>query len=219
MYTVKQLSDLAGVTVRTLHYYDEIDLLKPSKISENGYRHYDDEALIRLQQILFYREMGLELLAIKEILDRSDFDLMTALRSHRSVLQEKINRLQNLVHTVDETMKHITGEKHMAKRQMFEAFTEEEQEYYTRVARLEYGPDLVNESVNRWNSYSKAKQDAILEESGQIYVDIAEAIDAGKAPQDEDVQAILVRWQENLRYFYEPTRDIMRGLVKEFLGS
>jgi len=78
MYTVKQLSELAEVSVRTLHYYDEIGLLKPSKVGANGYRYYDDAALLRLQQILFYREIGLELMQIKEILDSPDFDLVAA---------------------------------------------------------------------------------------------------------------------------------------------
>ena len=69
MYTVKQLSELAGVSIRTLHYYDEIGLLHPSKVGTNGYRYYDDAALLRLQQILFYREIGLELMQIKDVLD------------------------------------------------------------------------------------------------------------------------------------------------------
>ncbi len=86
MYTVKQLSDLAGISVRTLHYYDEIGLLRPSKVGENGYRYYDDAALLRLQQILLYREMGLELAQIKPILDSPDFDLLDALRTHRRAL-------------------------------------------------------------------------------------------------------------------------------------
>ncbi len=76
MYTVKQLCDLAGVTPRTLHYYDQIDLLKPSDVGENGYRYYDDAALLRLQQILFYRELDLGLLQIKDVLDAPGFDLV-----------------------------------------------------------------------------------------------------------------------------------------------
>src|SRR5689334_7076537 len=101
MYTVKQLSELAEVSVRTLHYYDEIGLLHPVQVGTNGYRHYDDAALLRLQQILFYREIGLELSQIKEILDSPDFDVLVALRSHRNILQEKISRMEELVNTVD----------------------------------------------------------------------------------------------------------------------
>src|SRR5687767_14888584 len=107
MYTVKQLSNLAGVSVRTLHYYDEMELLKPSMVGENGYRYYTDESLLRLQQILFYREMDLGLLQIKEIIDSKDFDLVTALQTHRYTLQHKIERLQTLINTVDTTIMHL----------------------------------------------------------------------------------------------------------------
>jgi DNA-binding transcriptional MerR regulator len=213
VYTVKQLSDLTDISVRTLHYYDEIGLLRPTTVGANNYRYYDDAALLRLQQILFYREMGLELAHIKDILDRPDFDLVSALRSHRDVLHEKIKRLENLVGTVDATIMHLVGGMEMSKKRMFEPFSEEKQKHYERVARLQYGPDIVNESVKRWNSYSKEKQAEILAESGQIYSDIAAALEKGLPPHSEEVQAMIDRWQENMHYFYTPTLDIMRGLA------
>jgi 23S rRNA maturation-related 3'-5' exoribonuclease YhaM len=116
------------------------------------------------------------------------------------------------VKTVDSTIRHLTGEAEMSKKQMFEAFSEEKQKHYERVARLQYGPDGVNESIKRWNSYGKAEQERIFAEAGQIYSEIVEAIEAGKPPQSQEVQAILQRWHDNLRYFYEPTLDILRGL-------
>lgn len=212
MYTVKQLSDLAQVSVRTLHYYDEIDLLRPSQVGQNSYRYYDDGALLRLQQILFYREMGMELMQIKDILDSPDFDVLSALRSHRTMLQDKIERLQNLVGTVDSTLRHLMGEEDMSKKQMFEAFSEEKQKHYERVARLQYGPDLVNESVKRWNRYTKAQKDQIMAEAGEIYSDMVKALEADLSPQSPEVQAILERWHQNLRNFYEPTLEVLRGL-------
>jgi len=216
LYTVKQLSDLTGVSIRTLHYYDEISLLKPSKVGANNYRYYDEEALMRLQQILFYREVGLELEQIKAILDSPDFDLLSALRTHRTVLEEKINRLQNLVSTVDSTIMHLVGEVDMSKKRLFEGFSQEKQEYYERQARLQYGPAIVNDSIKRWNSYSKAQQDAVREEGGQIYLDMVAAMQDGKSPQSAEVQAILERWHEHLRYFYEPTLEILRGLGEHY---
>ncbi len=212
MYTVKKLSNLAGVSVRTLHYYDEIGLLSPSQVGANGYRLYDDAALLRLQQILFYREIGLQLTQIKDILDRPDFDLLVALRSHRSVLQDKIDRMQKLVSTVDSTIMHLVGEVDMNKRRLFEAFDEEKQKEYERSARLQYGPDTVNESIKRWGSYNQDQKDKIGEEGSQVYVDLAAALEAGKPPQDAEVQTILERWHEHLHYFYEPTLEILRGL-------
>lgn len=213
MYTVRQLSHLAEVSVRTLHYYDEIDLLKPSQVGANGYRYYDDSALYRLQQILFYREMGLELLQIKEVLDNPDFDLVAALRSHRKVLSEKIKRLHKLVETVDSTIMHLVGEVNMSKKnRLFEGFSEEQQKEYEREARLQYGPEHVNESIRRWNSYTKEQRQSILEEGSEIYVALADALKAGKAGSSIEVQAILRRWHNHIRHFYEPTLDILRGL-------
>lgn len=212
MYTVKQLSDLAQISVRTLHYYDEISLLNPSKVGANGYRYYDNQSLLRLQQILFYREIGLELTQIKEILDSPDFDLLAALHSHRVVLQEKSNRLQNLIQTVDQTIQHLTGAGSMSKKQLFQAFSAEEQENHERAARLQYGPKIVNESIKRWNGYSKAQQEAIMEESNAIYSDLAEMMQEGKSAQSAEVQEALARWHLNIYHFYEPDLEILRGL-------
>lgn len=219
MYTVKQLSDLAEISVRTLHYYDEIALLRPSKVGNNGYRYYDDDALLRLQQILFYREMGLELMQIKDILDSPDFDLLAALRSHREVLQQKVRRLEKLVSTVNGTIKHLSGEETMSKKQLFEAFSEEKQKHYERVARLEYGPEYVDESVKRWKSYSPEKKQAIMDEGRQVYQDMTAALEAGKSVENEEVQAVVRRWHDHLTYFYVPTLEVLRGLGELYITS
>ncbi len=212
VYTVKQLAALAGVTVRTLHYYDEIALLHPALVGANGYRYYDDSALLRLQQILLYREFGMELMQIKDIFDSPDFDLVTALRAHREVLRDRITRTENLINTVDETIRHLEGEIPMSGKQLFEAFSEETQRQYEREARLQYDPQIVNDSVRRWNGYSKAEKDQILAETGEIYSDVVAAIEAGVPPQSPEMQAILERWHKNIFHFYEPTLEILRGL-------
>ncbi len=212
MYTVKKLADLAGVTVRTLHHYDEIDLLKPTTVGANGYRYYDDAALLRLQQVLFYREIGLELVQVKAILDSPDFDVLTALRSHRTILEEKTARLHDLINTIDNTIAHLEGGTPMSKKRLFNGFSLEKQKQYEREARLQYGPEKVNESIQRWNHYTKVQQELILEEGNQIYSDVVTAIEAGTAAQSAEVQAILVRWHDHIRHFYEPTLDILRGL-------
>lgn len=212
MYTVKQVSELAGVSVRTLHYYDEIGLLHPSKIGANGYRYYDDDALLRLQQILLYREMEFELTHIKDILDDADFDTVSALRAHRTVLKEKIARLQAMVQTVDSTIMHVVGEVTMSKKRLFQPFSDEKQKEYEREIRLEYGPDIVNQSVRRYNSYTDAERQKIGDEGNRIYADLVGAIEAQLSPESEEVQAIMQRWHEHLRYFYEPTLEILRGL-------
>src|SRR5512143_599531 len=110
MFTVKQLSKLAGVTPRTLHHYDAIGLLKPTRLGANGYRYYGEESLLKLQQILFYRELGLSLEEIKRIVGRRDFDVLQALYSHRQALQKQSERLKRLIRTVDHTIHYLKGE-------------------------------------------------------------------------------------------------------------
>lgn len=216
MYTVKQLSDLAEVSVRTLHYYDEIGLLKPSKVRENGYRYYDDAALLRLQQILFYREIGLELMQIRDILDSPDFDLLAALQSHRTVIQERMKRLQHLIGTIDSTIMHLAGEVDMGKKNLFKGFSDKKQKQYEREARLQWGPDTVNESIKRWGSYTDKQKQAIQEEGGAIYLGLAKAMKQGLPANDEGVQELVRQWHQHIRYFYEPTPDILRGLGEAY---
>jgi DNA-binding transcriptional MerR regulator len=222
MYTVKQVAAMAGVTVRTLHHYDTLGLLKPTRIGVNGYRYYDDAALLRLQQILLYRQMGLELSHIKDILDAPDFDLVSALRAHRRALQAQAAHLRQLIDTVDHTLHQLTGEPIMGKKakkqpqdkkNLFKGLSEKKIEEYTREARLQYDPDLVNESVTRYNSYSKAQRQAIGEEGSAIYADIVQALEQGLPPGHPQVNAILARWHNHMRYFYEPPLEVLRGLA------
>ena len=140
MYTVKQLSKLAGVTPRTLHHYDEIGLLKPSRVGENGYRYYGEESLLRLQQILFYRELGLPLEDIKKLMGRRDFDVVGALYGHKEALKNQVTRLNRLIHTVDNTINHLKGNIIMSEKGFFEGFSEEQQEQYAAEAEKLYDP-------------------------------------------------------------------------------
>ena len=123
VYTVKQVAEMSGVSVRTLHYYDETGLLKPAYHGANGYRFYEEPQLLTLQQILFYRELGFELKAIKCILGRPDFEIVAALRSHRKVLQKTLNRTRTLIDTIDKTVKHLEGESSMTSEEMFAGFS------------------------------------------------------------------------------------------------
>jgi DNA-binding transcriptional MerR regulator len=209
MYTVKQLSNLAGITVRTLHYYDEIGLLKPSSTGTNGYRYYNDEALFRLQQILFYRELDLDLVQIKKIVDDKNFDPVTALQAHRHSLQEKIDRLKALIDTVDTTILHFVGEVNMSQKKIFEGFSPEKQKQYEEEATNLWG-DTVKQSTRLWNSYSEQEKQEIMQEGSAIYQDIV--ANMSKGPQSPEIQALLVRWHQHLRYFYEPSLEVLSGL-------
>ena len=209
MYTVKQLADLAGVSRRTLHYYDEIGLLKPSSLADNGYREYDEPALFHLQQILFYREIGLELGQIKVILDDPAFDLVSALQTHRQAMLEKIKRLQSLVQTVDTTILHLIGEVKMSGNSVFEGFSPEEQQRYEKEAIDNWGK-TAEQSIKLWNSYGEKRQEEIVQEGSEIYREIAANRDKGAG--SPEIQALLARWHQHMRYFYEPTFEMLRSL-------
>src|SRR4026209_2107501 len=126
-YTVKQVAAISGVSVRTLHFYDETGLLKPAYHGANRYRFYEEPQLLMLQQILFYRELGFELKQIKRIIGRSDFDKVAALESHRKVLQKNVAQTRKLIVTIDKTIEHLKGKKKMKSEEMFAGFDPEEQ--------------------------------------------------------------------------------------------
>jgi DNA-binding transcriptional MerR regulator len=121
-YTVKQVGAMSGVSVRTLHFYDERGLLKPAYTKANGYRIYEEPQLLMLQQILFYRELGFELKRIKKILSERKFEKIAALKSHREVLEKNATRTRVLIETIDKTIKHLKGTKKMKSEEMFAGF-------------------------------------------------------------------------------------------------
>ena len=122
-YTVKQVAAMSGVSVRTLHFYDETGLLKPAYLGANGYRFYEEAQLLMLQQILFYRELGFELKQIKKIVGRADFEKVAALQSHRKVLEKDLTRTRTLIETIDKTIQHLKGTKKMKSKEMFMGFS------------------------------------------------------------------------------------------------
>lgn len=136
-YTVKQLAVMSGVTVRTLHFYDEMALLKPAYTAANGYRIYEEPQLLMLQQILFYRELGFELKRINKILSQRKFEKIAALKSHRQVLEKNVTRTRTLIETIDKTIGHLKGTKKMKSEELFMGFN------------VGAGKDRFNDGFNR----------------------------------------------------------------------
>lgn len=136
-YSVKQLAVMSGVTVRTLHFYDEMALLKPAYTKANGYRVYEEPQLLMLQQILFYRELGFELKRINEILGQRKFEKIAALESHRRVLEKNVTRTRTLIETIDKTIRHLKGTKKMKSEELFIGFS------------IGAGQDRFNDGFNR----------------------------------------------------------------------
>ncbi|MCX6078445.1 MAG: MerR family transcriptional regulator [Chloroflexi bacterium] len=211
MFTVKQLSRLAGVSPRTLHHYDAIGLLAPTHVAENGYRYYGDEALLLLQQILFYRELDLSLADIKKIVGRRDFAVLSALEDHKLELGKRMARLERLLDTVDNTISHLKGKKEMSSKQIFSGFTQEEQEKYAAEAETMYDPEIVKASNRKWKAYSAEQKQQVLDEGKQIYVYMAAAMPAGA--DSPAVQVLIERWRAHMDYFWTPNLDQLLGLA------
>ncbi|WP_142688483.1 MerR family transcriptional regulator [Chitinophaga polysaccharea] len=141
-YAVNKLAKLAGVSVRTLHYYDQIGLLTPSVRTAAGYRLYGETELLRLQQILFYRELDVELKDIGNILDDPEFDLVHALESHRQMLLSKKSRIETLVATVEKTIFHLKNKVNMNVEDLYAGLPKEQAEAWRREAKEKW-PDQV----------------------------------------------------------------------------
>lgn len=209
-YTVKQLADLAGVTPRTLHHYDQIGLLRPAAHGENGYRHYGAGEVLRLQQVLFYKELGLSLDEIRSILDRPGFDVVGALQAHRVALQRRAQRLRRLIGTVDRTIQQLKGQRTMNANELFAGFNEETQKRYAQEARELYGEARVADSERQWASYSPEKKKAIQAGMGSIFTEMAGRLSDG--PASPDVQALVARLHEHLGYFFDRSLENLRGV-------
>lgn len=215
MLTVKQLSKLAGVTPRTLHHYDAIGLLKPTRVGANGYRYYGEDSLLRLQQILFYRELDIPLDDIKKIMGRRDFDVLGALQSHKDALRKQVARLNRLINTVDNTIKHLEEKDIMNEKEYFEGFSEEEQEKYALEAEELYGAESVRASMKKWKGYSAEGKKRIMEEGSRNYTDMIAAMPKG--PDSPEAQAIVERWRKHMEYFWTPNLDQLLAIANGYV--
>src|SRR5690625_1994480 len=150
---VKEVAQLVGISVRTLHYYDEIGLLRPEATSQAGYRLYSERNLERLQQILFFRNVGFSLKQIKTIIDSPEFDQIEALQMHRKTLLKKRENIDKLIQTVDKTLKHSKGEIQMTAKERFAGFDFSENKY-EQEARERWGSKAVDDSKRKINKMS-----------------------------------------------------------------
>ncbi len=210
-YTVKQLAKMAGVSARTLHFYDEVGLLKPAQYGENGYRYYEDADMLRLQQILFYKELDFRLEEIRAIISAPDFDLVSALEGHRASLIKRAERLAHLIQTIDHTILHLKGKAEMSKKQFFEGFDEKQEAEYEKEALEMYDPETVRASYKRWKSYTAADKQRIGEEGNAVYEAFLAAIPLG--PASPQAQAAAAAWHKHMQYFWSPNDEQLLGIA------
>ncbi len=208
-YTVTKLAKISGVSVRTLHWYDEVGLLKPAYHGANGYRYYEEEQLLILQQILFFRELGFELKQIQKILQRTDFDKIVALSSHRQILQKNLARTRKLIKTIDETMEHLKGTKKMKEQKMYEGFSKEMQADYEKQLIKRFGDkakESIAESHQNVKNWSKADWDQSNKEFDGICKELVKMIEKHSKADSKEVQSIIRRHYLWLKKFWSPTK-------------
>jgi DNA-binding transcriptional MerR regulator len=195
-YTVKQLARLSGVSVRALHHYDEIGLLKPAFIGENRYRYYGREELLRLQDILFHRELGVPLGAIAGLIEQLGNDRVAALEAHRVELLERLERSRRLVRTIDRTIAEIKGDKTMKDDELYQGFSPEKQVGYEAELIERFGPGVregIKTSRIAWDGLDDAGKQARIAEYGDVEERLAALLLAGVAPDSVAAEPLLAR--------------------------
>jgi DNA-binding transcriptional MerR regulator len=229
-YTVKEVAKLSGVSVRALHHYDEIGLLKPATVGANGYRYYGREELLRLQQILFHRELRLPLEAIKAVLDDPGFDRRAALKAHRKALEGETKRLKQLVRTIDQTLATLEGDakmdgkKTMQDGDMFMGFSPEKQAEYEAWLVERYGGHMqshIDDAKAKMKGWGKDDFAALQAEVAEIEAAMAKALQAGLPVDCAGVKALMGRHHAWVARSWKnpPSRESFIGLGDLYLES
>jgi len=220
-YPVGRVAELAGVTVRTLHHYDEIGLLTPSGRTSAGYRRYDDADLDRLQRILLYRELGFTLEEIAVIVDDPDADPREHLRRQHHLLTDRIARLQDMVAAVEYVMEAQKMGVNLTPEEKFEVFGAFDPDQYAGEAEQRWGgTDAYAESMRRTRRYTKDDWVRIQQETGDLLERWITAYDAGvPADSDEGMALAEAHRQQITKFFYDCTFEIHTGLAGMYLAD
>jgi DNA-binding transcriptional MerR regulator len=217
-YSVQQLADLAGVSVRTLHHYDTVGLLRPARQAKNGYRQYGEEELLKLQQILFFRELEFPLDDIKRIIHDPKFNLQVALEEHRELIELKKKRLTKLLKTIDQTLKKLNQETSMEDKQLYSSFSKDELDEYAKEAKQRWGhTEAYKQSQERYGKLSDAEKQKIGQAGEDLLKDIASHMPEGA--KSDVVQQLIGRHYEALRTFYDPNTKLYRGLAEMYVAD
>lgn len=217
-YTVNRLSQLAGISIRTLHYYDEIGLLKPSMVKNNGYRYYKEAELIRLQQILFFRELEFSLEDIKRILGRPQFSVIESLRDQKKLMRLKKDRLETLINSIDNTIKRMNNNQKMNDNELYDAFKDDEVKQYQDEVKERWGnTDAYKQSMKKVSKLTKVEMEKLKADGKKHTQAIADAMDKGIA--DPHVQTLIKQSHEGVNFFYDCSYEMFRNLGKMYVDD
>lgn len=216
-YTVQQLAELAGVSVRTLHHYDEIGLLQPAERSEKGYRYYTRNELLRLQQIMFYKQLGMPLATIAELMDSPEYNAIDALEEHRLLLIDKERELSVLIKTIDKTIQAMKNNKVIPDEELYEGFSKEQIADMRAEVVERWGEDELINSEQRVQSMGKEKWNEVKHEAEEISMLLASLMDL---PVDNvRVQQAMAKHYAHIGHFYEVSKERYSGLGKMYVDD
>ena len=223
-YSIQELSRLSGVTTRALRWYDHIGLLKPSRVAESGYRYYGPAEVDRLQDILFYRALGVELARIKACLDDPAFDRLSALQSHLAALEAERARLDALIQSVRDTIRCEERKETMSDEQKFEALKQQiltrHETVYGKEAREKYGDEKVDAAQGAVRNMTWEQYREWTELGQQIQTRLEAAVQAGLSPESgagQEIAALHRRWLTAAGTPYDPARH--RGIAALYVGD
>jgi len=219
MRTVRQVAKAARISVRTLHHYDAIGLLKPAHVGNNGYRYYGRTELLRLQQILFYRELGLALVEIASILDDPGFDPLVALKGHRTALAARIDQYRDLIRTIDRTIASLEKDETMEDNEYYAGIAPETRERWEREAVEFWGEDAVRAAQVKARSFSKEKVAAIQIEMEAIRGEFQRLFAEGAEPGSDDAQAVTARHYAWVCHSWSPDAKAFAGLGRFYVEN
>ena len=199
LLTVKQVSKVSGVSVRALHHYDEIGLLKPASIGRNGYRYYGRDELLRLQQILLHRELDIPLGDIRAILDDPEFDQLEALRAQRDKLAAEAKRYAQLVRTIDRTIADLNGDSAMRSAELYKGISAEKQAEYENWLVEKYGgdmPERIEIGRKKYDSLSEAEKQKLQDELKDIDTAWVDAMKNGVPADGKALDPLMERYRD-----------------------
>jgi DNA-binding transcriptional MerR regulator len=222
-YSINKLAKLAGISTRTLRYYDEIELLSSKRISSNDYRVYGQEEIDLLQQILFFRELGVPLEEIKKIIWSKDYDEIASLQSHLSGLREKKEQMERLISNVEKTIAASKGEITMSDKEKFEGFKqtllEDNERLYGKEIREKFGEDTINASNSKMMGLTPEQYEKMQKLSLEINESLKAAFTQGD-PSSELAQQVCAMHKEWLGYFWNHySTEAHLGLVQTYVDD
>jgi MerR family transcriptional regulator, thiopeptide resistance regulator len=220
-YTVGEVAHLAGVTVRTLHHYDEIGLLHPSTRSSAGYRRYSPDDLARLQRILAYRELGFSLEETTKLLDDPGVDELEQLRQQHALMADRRSRLEDIITAIEKTMEARRVGIRLTPQEMLEVFQGFDPTQYTEEAEQRWGDsDAYRESVRRTSSYTKDDWLRIKTEANDLCSRLTAAFTRAVAPDSVEAMDLAEEHRQQItRWFYECSYDVHRGLADLYVAD